>query len=178
VNEIASIRAELSEAIAARQQAERELEEWKRLAKQSGDKYVAIHADRARLREVVQSQAPFAALLELRADLTASEQALARAETERDISDLQVAAFKADLLVSEQSRETLRTALEPLARKEHDRAIRANALFSVEHWKHNAGPDWPEKPDDDSFAAFENCKHPLCALAASQPAGMTTKPDA
>jgi regulator of replication initiation timing len=85
--------------------------------------------------------------------------------------------LKDSLTASEQSRETLRTALEPLARKEHDRAVHANALFSVEHWKHNAGPDWPHEPDDDSFAAFENCKHPLCALAASQPAGMTTKPD-
>lgn len=57
----------------------------------------------------------------------------------------------------------LRQRLEPVARREHYQAVGASALFSVEHWKHNAGPEWPHEPDDDSFTAFENCKHPLCA---------------
>ena len=61
----------------------------------------------------------------------------------------------------------LRAAVEPIARREHERAVGANALFSVEHWKHNAGPEHPHEPDDDSYIAFENCKHPLCASVRS-----------
>jgi hypothetical protein len=61
----------------------------------------------------------------------------------------------------------LRAALEPIARREHERAVGASALFSVEHWKHNAGQEHPHEPDDDSFIAFENCKHPLCASVRS-----------
>jgi hypothetical protein len=106
--------------------------------------------------------------------ITTEREARQQAERERDAEADQSHERFLRLTSSEQSRETLRTALEPLARKEHDRAVHANALFSVEHWKHNAGPDWPHEPDDDSFAAFENCKHPICALAASQPAAMTT----
>ncbi len=49
------------------------------------------------------------------------------------------------------------------AAKVHYEAVGANALFSVEHWKHNAGIDWPDI-DDGSYEAFENCVHPDCKM--------------
>jgi hypothetical protein len=49
------------------------------------------------------------------------------------------------------------------AEKVHYEAVGANALFSVEHWKHNAGIDWPDV-DDGSYEAFENCVHPDCKM--------------
>ena len=52
-----------------------------------------------------------------------------------------------------------------LQQAEHERALRAHPMFSSAHWQHNAGPDWPEQPDDDSYIAFENCKHPDCVTA-------------
>lgn len=63
--------------------------------------------------------------------------------------------------------ESQLAALRAAARHEHERAVGANAMFSVEHWKHNAGQDHPHEPDDDSFIAFENCRHPLCASVRS-----------
>lgn len=59
----------------------------------------------------------------------------------------------------------LRETLSRVQRRVHDSAIGASPMFSVEHWKHNAGSEWPEQPDDDSYQAFENCMHPDCALA-------------
>lgn len=56
-----------------------------------------------------------------------------------------------------------------LQRKVHEDAVNANAMFSVEHWKHNAGPEWPHMPDDDSYLFFENCKHPDCVLVLAAP---------
>ena len=55
--------------------------------------------------------------------------------------------------------------LQKLQRAQHERALCSSPMFSVEHWKHHAGPEWPELPDDDSYLAFENCKHPDCILA-------------
>lgn len=52
-----------------------------------------------------------------------------------------------------------------LARWQHERAVGASPLFSAQHWKHNAGPDWPETPDDDSYIDFTNCVHPACVAA-------------
>jgi hypothetical protein len=64
--------------------------------------------------------------------------------------------------MTERQREAL-MLLARLQMQDHDRAVCANALFSAEHWKHNAGNDWPDV-DDGSFTAFENCVHPDCAL--------------
>lgn len=63
--------------------------------------------------------------------------------------------------------ERLRALARKFQEEAHWNAVRANALFSVEHWKHNAGVDWPHEPDDDSWIAFENCQHPLCVLVRS-----------
>jgi hypothetical protein len=57
----------------------------------------------------------------------------------------------------------------PLARRNHEAAIGAHPLFSVDHWKHNAGIDWPQEPDDNSYEAFENCQHPICRAALATP---------
>ena len=54
-----------------------------------------------------------------------------------------------------------------LQRQVHEQAVHSNAMFSSEHWKHNAGPDWPEQPDDNSYSDFENCVHPDCVLVRS-----------
>ncbi len=62
-------------------------------------------------------------------------------------------------------------------RREHQRAIGAHPMFSVEHWQHNAGQDWPQQPDDDSYQAFENCQHPDCAAARQASVPPVTPPD-
>jgi hypothetical protein len=68
-----------------------------------------------------------------------------------------------------------------LQREQHERAVASSPMFSVEHWKHNAGPDWPEKPDDDSYLFFENCQHPDCTLVrtahAVEPTPRAPEPD-
>lgn len=65
-----------------------------------------------------------------------------------------------------------------LQRHVHERARASNPLFSVEHWKHGAGDDWPHEPDDDSFNAFENCKHPDCALVRAAASALASKEEA
>jgi len=64
-----------------------------------------------------------------------------------------------------------------LQRRQHDEAVAASPLFSVLHWKHNAGPDWPEHPDDDSYVAFENCVYPDCKLVRDIEVALTSSPD-
>lgn len=54
-----------------------------------------------------------------------------------------------------------------LQREKHDQARGAHPMFSVDHWRHNAGKDWPHEPDDGSWELFENCEHPDCKLARS-----------
>ena len=54
-----------------------------------------------------------------------------------------------------------------LQREKHEAAVVAHPLFSKAHWEHNAGRDWPEQPDDDSYLAFENCADPDCVLVRS-----------
>lgn len=57
---------------------------------------------------------------------------------------------------------------ERLQREKHWQAVYAHAtaaMFSKAAWEHNAGPEWPHQPDDDSWQAFENCIHPDCKLA-------------
>lgn len=57
--------------------------------------------------------------------------------------------------------------LENLQRREHNRVIynfRTSPMFSVEHWTHNAGPNWHHE-DDDSYTDFDNCLDPGCVLA-------------
>lgn len=51
-----------------------------------------------------------------------------------------------------------------LIRDHHERALNASPLFSTEHWKHNAGHDWPDA-DDGTYLLFENCVHPMCRWA-------------
>jgi hypothetical protein len=68
---------------------------------------------------------------------------------------------------AEAERDKIAEVLRPFAENEHYRAVGALPLFSKDHWEHNAGSEWPEKPDDDSYQAFENCQHPLCVAARS-----------
>lgn len=65
--------------------------------------------------------------------------------------------------------------LATLAEAEHYRAVGANALFSVEHWQHNAGSEWADV-DDGSYTAFEHCAHPQCKAARSVLAALDASP--
>jgi hypothetical protein len=79
------------------------------------------------------------------------------------------AAYKLLESLSEEVRrlQQMRMAARSLAELAHWKAVGASPLFSVEHWSHNAGPDWPHEPDDDSYIAFENCQHLACRMVRS-----------
>lgn len=60
--------------------------------------------------------------------------------------------------------EALRQYVQRLQRKVHEQAVASHPMFSTEHWRHNAGNDWPDV-DDASYEAFENCQHEDCVNA-------------
>jgi hypothetical protein len=73
--------------------------------------------------------------------------------------------------------DALRRLAARLQRRVHERAREANPLFSVDHWKHGAGYDWPHDPDDGSYEAFENCKHPDCVLVRDAASALALRHD-